>query len=136
MGYFFITQILIQFDGSDVGHHELTVVDSSRNLIIGMDFYFLHIKNDIELLATFLGCEVPGLELPTDDLSVLSSHDLNTRTGPTVNTGAWRAACLTDIFAAAIRPRVPVLRLAEEDTMSGRHHDEGARGAGQDGDPA
>ena len=136
VGYFFLTQIFIDFNGSNVSNHELTVGLSPSNLIVRVHRDVLDLQDDVELLATLLGRVVPGLELPTDDLSVLSSHDLNTRIGPTVNTRVSRAAHSTDIVTTAIRLRVPVLSFTQEDTVSGRHHDEGARGAGQDGGPA
>merc|ERR1719336_1641673 len=135
-GYFFLTQIFVDFDGSNVSHHELAVGLSPRNVIVRVYRDVLDLQDNIELLATLLGRVVPGLELPTDDLSVLSSHDLNTRIGPTVNTRVIRAAHSTDVVTTAIRLRVPVLSFTQEDTVSGRHHDEGARGAGQDGGPA
>ena len=134
-GDFFLTEILLDFDGSNVGHHELTVLLSPRNIVVRVDGNILDLQDSVVLLATLLGRVVPRLELPTDHLGVLSSHDLNTRIGPTVNTRVSRAAYSTDIIAAAIRPRVPV-SFTQEDTVSGRHHDEGARGAGQDGGAA
>ena len=135
-GYFFLTEILIDFDGSNVSHHELAVGLSPRNVIVRVHRDVLDLQDDVELLATLLGRVVPGLELPTDDLSVLSSHDLSLRIGPTVDTRVSRAACITDVFTTAIWLRASVLSFAQEDTVSGRHHDEGARGAGQDGGPA
>ena len=135
-GYFFLTQIFIDFNGINVSNHELTVDLSPRNLIVRMHRDVLDLQDDVELLATLHGCVVPSLKLSADDLSVLSSHDLNTRIGPTVNIRVSRASHSTDIVTTAIRLRVPVLSFTQEDTVSGRHHDEGARGAGQDGGPA
>ena len=133
-GYIFWTQIFVDFDGSDVSHYELTVLLSPRNVVVRVDSNIPDLQNYIEVLATLLGRVVPRLELPTDHLSVLSSHDLSTRIGPTVRVS--RAAHSTDILTTTVEPRVPVFRLADEDTVSGRHHDEGARGAGQDGGAA
>ena len=101
-GYFFTGQIFIDFDRSNVSHNELAVGLSPRNVIVRVDCDVLDLQDDVELLATLLGRVVPGLELPTDDLSVLSSHDLNTRIGPTVDTRVSRAAHSTDVVTAAI----------------------------------
>ena len=134
-GYIFWTQIFVDFDGSDVSHYELTVLLSPRNVVVRVDSNIPDLQNYIEVLATLLGRVVPRLELHTDDLSVLSSHDLRTRIGPTVNTSVSRAVRSTDVFTATTWPRLPV-SFTQEDTVSGRHHDEGARGAGQDGGAA
>merc|ERR1712016_10636 len=87
-------------------------------------------------LSALLGSEVSSLELPTDDFSVLSRHDLNAGTDPALYLRLSRASNSAYVVAAAVWPRVAVLRLAEVDTVSRCHHDEGARGSGEDCSPA
>ena len=39
VGYFFVTEILVEFYCCDVSHHELTVVSSPSDVVVGVDAY-------------------------------------------------------------------------------------------------
>ena len=108
-GYFSLTQILLDFDGGDVGHHELTVTLSPRNVIVGVNSNVRYKENFVELQFTLHGRIVSRLELPTVDLGVLSSHDLSLRIGPTVDMRVIRACRVADIRTAATPSRLSVL---------------------------
>ena len=136
IGYFFITHILIEMNCCNVSIDVLTVVISEGDVVIGMDRNRLDIQQNVPLLSALLGGEVSSLELPTDDFSVLSRHDLNAGTDPALYLRLSRASNSAYIVAAAVWPRVAVLRLTEVDTVSRCHHDEGARGSGEDCSPA
>merc|ERR1712016_495574 len=110
----------------------LTVFFSEGDIVVRMDRNLLNFQNNVPLLSALLGGEVSSLELPTDDFSVLSRHDLNAGTDPALYLRLSRASNSADILTAAVWPRVAVLRLAEVDTVSRCHHDEGARGSGED----
>ena len=80
----------------------LTVVFSGGDVVVGMDRNrqrrisvhpdYNNIQNNVPLLSALLGGEVPSLELPTDDFSVLSRHDLNAGTDPALQTRGQTAA--------------------------------------------
>ena len=134
--YFSITQILIEMNCCHVSIDVLTVVISEGDVVVGMDRNLLNIQNNVPLLSALLGGEVSSLKLPTNDFSVLSRHDLNAGTDPALYLRLSRASNSAYVVTATVWPRVAVLRLTEVDTVSRCHHDEGARGSGEDCSPA
>ena len=92
IGYFFVTQILIEMNCCHVSIDVLTVVFSEGDVVIGMDRNLLDKQNNVPLLSALLGGEVSSLEFPTDDFSVLSRHDLNAGTDPALQTRGQTAA--------------------------------------------
>ena len=61
---FCFTQIFLEVESGDVRYNKLAVVDASCNVVVRVDRDGLNLQNNVELLATLLGCEVPaGLEL-------------------------------------------------------------------------
>merc|ERR1712016_11431 len=111
-------------------------MDRNRQRRISVHPDYNNIQNNVPLLSALLGGEVSSLELPTDDFGVLSRHDLNAGTDPTLYLRRSRAANSAYVVTAAVWPRVAVLRLTEVDTVSRCHHDEGARGSGEYCSPA
>merc|ERR1712016_444915 len=107
-------------------------MDRNRQRRISVHPDYNNIQNNVPLLSALLGGEVPSLELPTNDFSVLPRHDLNAGTDPALYLRLSRASNSAYILAATILPRVAVLRLTEVDTVSRCHHDEGARGSRED----
>merc|ERR1712016_238143 len=105
-------------------------MDRNRQRRISVHPDYNNIQNNVPLLSALLGGEVSSLELPTDDFSVLSRHDLNAGTDPALYLRLSRASNSAYVVTAAVWPRVAVLRLTEVDTVSRCHHDEGAREEG------
>ena len=90
--YISITQIKIEMNCCHVSINVLTVVISAGDVVVRMDRNLLDLQNNVPLLSALLGGEVPSLELPTDDFSVLSRHDLNAGTDPALQTRGQTAA--------------------------------------------
>ena len=133
--YFCVTQIFLEVDGGDVIYNVLTVVDSPGDVVVRVDRDGLDLQNNVELLTTLLGSEVPaGLELPADDLRVLPRHDLNTGVDPTLTIA--QAQFSFNVLATTVWYCVASLGFTEEDTVSCCDDDERTRGARQDGGPA
>ena len=131
---FCFTQIFLKVESGDVVNNILAVVDTSCNVVVRVDRDGLDLKNNVDLLATVLGCEVAGLELPADDLRILPRHDLNTGVYPTLSI--IQAQFSLHILAAAVGHCVASLSFTEEHTVSCCHYDERTRGARQDGGSA
>ena len=129
------SQIFLEVESGDIIDNILAVVDTPGDVVTRVDRDGLNLKNDVIILATLLGCEVPAsLELPADDLRILPRHDLDTGVVSTLTITQTQFSL--HILTAAVRDCVTSLRFTEEDTVSCRDDDERTRGPRQDGGSA